>query len=489
MSTGDSSTVYDLIVVGAGSGGFGAAYAAARRGLRTLVVEKADQLGGNAVRGGVNCWEMGAGGTGIPFDIYKNLKRQPEAIGVYSYGRHWCWQTPAEPYRFPGGEQVIDPARRYLDTLRRHGSKGMGKDEAFCREHWHGVPFEPAAMDREMQRLLAATGCAEVALNTAFTDVRHDGRRITGLTLSDGRQVSAASYVDGTADAHLCVALGCETLVGQEGRERWAEPSAPEQANRNVNGVTLIYRISPVATPAVEPLPDGIPADCWWKPAFPGTSMNEYPNRDRNMNMLPTMEGGEFMSLPYREAYAECERRVRAHWHHYQQEYAEFRGFRLSWLAPGLGVRESRRIVGEYVLTEHDLIAGLSGQEHADIICIADHARDTHGTSTGRAGCGELTEPYGVPYRCLIPRGWRNLAIACRAASMSSIAASSCRLSRTMMQMGQAAGTAAVVAKAAGTDLASAPIPPLLEALRADHVQLSHPMPADLRAHLAAEDA
>ena len=55
----------DLAVIGGGSGGFGAALAAARMGVDVVLVEKADCLGGNSVRGGVNCWEMGAGGTGI----------------------------------------------------------------------------------------------------------------------------------------------------------------------------------------------------------------------------------------------------------------------------------------------------------------------------------------------------------------------------------------------------------------------------------------
>jgi NADPH-dependent 2,4-dienoyl-CoA reductase/sulfur reductase-like enzyme len=59
----------DLAVIGGGSGGFGAALAAARQGLDVVLVEQADQLGGNSVRGGVHCWEMGAGGTGIPFDL------------------------------------------------------------------------------------------------------------------------------------------------------------------------------------------------------------------------------------------------------------------------------------------------------------------------------------------------------------------------------------------------------------------------------------
>ncbi|HOR98565.1 MAG TPA: FAD-dependent oxidoreductase, partial [Kiritimatiellia bacterium] len=50
---------------------------------------------------------------------------------------------------------------------------------------------------------------------------------------------------------------------------------------------------------------------------------------------------------------------------------------------------------------------------------------------------------YGIPYRCLLPLKTTNVLIAGRAASFSAIAASSCRLSRTMMQLGQAAGTAA----------------------------------------------
>ncbi len=141
----------ELAVIGGGSGGFAAALAAARLGLDVVLVEKADCLGGNAVRSGVNCWEMGAGGTGIPFDVYRRLKKQPQAIGIYSFGRHMIWYDPQrEPYRYPGSESVIDPSRTYLDTLRRYGTRGMGADQALVRELWHGLPFEPQAMAQSM---------------------------------------------------------------------------------------------------------------------------------------------------------------------------------------------------------------------------------------------------------------------------------------------------------------------------------------------------
>jgi hypothetical protein len=159
--------------------------------------------------------------------------------------------------------------------------------------------------------------------------------------------------------------------------------------------------------------------------------------------------------------------------------------YRLSWIAPALGIRETQRIVGEYVLVEQDLRAGIRSQTHNDIICLADHAMDTHGSHAH--GIGELEEPYGVPYRCLIPKGTDNLLIACRAASFSSLAASSCRLSRTMMQLGQAAGTAAALAKELDTTLPQVPPDRLRKALRKQHVQLDHPMPAEIRRRLEEE--
>ena len=112
---------------------------------------------------------------------------------------------------------------------------------------------------------------------------------------------------------------------------------------------------------------------------------------------------------------------------------------------------------------------------------------DTRG-SHGR-GCGELHEPYGVPYRCLIPRGFSNLLVACRGAGFRALAASSCRLTRTMMQLGQAAGTAAALAAERDLPAAIVPPAPLRAALAQQHVQLSHPLTAELPRHLADDSS
>ena len=107
-----------------------------------------------------------------------------------------------------------------------------------------------------------------------------------------------------------------------------------------------------------------------------------------------------------------------------------------------------------------------------------------------RAGTGEVMQPYGIPFRCLLPAEIDNLAIACRGASFSSVAASSCRLSRTMMQLGQAAGTAAALAKQQQLDTFAAVPPAALRAsLAAQHVELGWPRPPELLAYLRNEDA
>ncbi|MBX7258634.1 MAG: FAD-dependent oxidoreductase [Candidatus Hydrogenedentes bacterium] len=470
---------YDLVVVGIGSAGFGAALAGARMGLDVLLLEEADRIGGNAVSSGVSMWEPGVGGTGFPFEIYQRLKPIPNAVAVYSFGRHIAWDGPKA---WPGGESVPDPACTYLDTLQRHRPAPKVVDDDFRKAHWHGVIFEPGPYERVLRTLLEETGRCTLLTGTTFTGVDFNDGRIACMTLSNGATVSARAFVDGTGGGALCKACGCETMLGQDAKSRFDEPSAPEQPNDRINGVTLVFRIAPTSPPAVEPLPVGVPEMCWWGD-FGVMSAVRYPNGDYNCNMLPTMEGRDFLAMGYEAAYAECTRRVAAFWHHVQTGWPELQGYRRAWTAPALGVRETTRVLGEYVLTEHDLIAGLSRQQHPDIIAIADHSIDRHGAG---GGGGEMRDAYGIPYRCLIPRGCHNLLMAGCGASFSSLAASSCRLSRTMMQLGQAAGTAAGLAVSGDGDLPGIAPETLRAELRKQHVQLEFPLTEDLRAYVSA---
>jgi len=102
------------------------------------------------------------------------------------------------------------------------------------------------------------------------------------------------------------------------------------------------------------------------------------------------------------------------------------------------GVRESYRLIGKYVLTEHDVRAGLSAQpKHGRCVAIGDHALDVHGDS---GMCKELTYPYEIPLECTMTNEFDNLFVACRGASFSHIASATIRLSRTMLSLGEGVG-------------------------------------------------
>ena len=481
---------YDLVVVGGGSGGIAAALSAARSDLQVLLVEKGPILGGTSTMAGVCVWEPSVGGTGIPFDIYHRLKQIPDAVGIYTRGRHFSLENPnywphnPERVGFPGGESIIDTNRVYADSLRRHFPGGGFADEEFKREYWHGVVFEPDAFAKIAMDMLSETGCCDVLLNTTFIEAESGNGKVHSVRLSNGLVIKAPFWVDASGEGVLCCACGAESLIGFDSRSRFNEPSAPEHADEHaVNGATLIFRVTPTNTPDDNPPK---PPPCWWSEYYPPVVSTQFPNGDLQINMLPTMAGAEAAETDRPAAYRECERRVRAQWAFLQYWWPEFRRFRFVKAFPMLGVRETRRIVCEYMLNEHDAASGLSRQHHPDIIGITDHPFDTHGRH--RRNHGELSEPYGIPYRSLVVKGFKNLLVASRCAGFSSIAASSCRLSRTMMELGQAAGTAAGIAKDMDIPLSDVPVEKLRDALRTQQVQLGWPMPEELKQYLDKEN-
>ncbi len=111
----------DLLFVGGGAGGIGAATAAAAHGASAVLLEQAPEVGGTAGRSGVCHWESGIGAKGVPIDIYRHLRAlEPQAVGIYGLGRHCC--APDPKWReFPGGEHPIVTGRTYADTLRGYG--------------------------------------------------------------------------------------------------------------------------------------------------------------------------------------------------------------------------------------------------------------------------------------------------------------------------------------------------------------------------------
>jgi hypothetical protein len=264
--------------------------------------------------------------------------------------------------------------------------------------------------------------------------------------------VEAATFIDCTADGDVCVDCGCEYHLGEDPKSRYQEPTSPEKAEPCLNGLTLVYRITDTGAKQEPYLPPDIPEGICRRPVH----IVVMPNGDHLLNAVGMIDGNAALEWDYSRLMHEAYRRVLDHFYWLQRlppddgspwtRSVRGKGYgtwAITGVAPRIGVRETRRILGEYVLTEHDCQAGVKSQKHPDIVALSDHAVDIHGRK------GRLYEvpnaPYGVPFRSLVPRGTKNLLIASRAASFSHIAASSCRLSRTMMTLGQAAGTAAAM--------------------------------------------
>jgi hypothetical protein len=427
---------YDVIVAGAGSGGIGAACSAARMGARTLLLEKESVIGGTFVSSGVCCWESSVSGTGLSKEIYMTACKTPLAADIY----------PRE-HKNPS----YDITLKTNGLSPENGIKGR-----------YGVIIEPRVYLKTCLDILSETGNCRVLTGAELSDASSVSGVVKSVRVRTERgetEFFADYFIDSTGDCALCAALGCGMACGSEARAEYGEPSAFEEKDRsNINGVTLIFRAGAGAGPGL--FAEEAPAEEFerrplWRQRF--------PNGDLYVNMLPSLTGREFVSLGYEDAFALALKRVRLAWADFKAGNEKLRDCHIIWTAPRLGVRESSRVICERMLTENDIMDGIYAQDYHDIIAVSDHAIDIHGAPAARR-TGLLKHPYGVSFRSLIPKGWKNLLAACRGAGFTHIAASSCRLSRTMMQLGQAAGTAAALAQ---KTLLSAPDVPYAE-LRAE---------------------
>jgi len=424
----------DVCVVGGGSGGVGAALSAARAGAKVVLLECESILGGTSTNAWVHTWEPVSGADGLPSEIYEGMKRYPLGVTEREYGK----------------------------GAPRRGGKGL--------------PFEPWAFNLVVRELLDATGRCTTLLGTTFYRARMRNDRIAAVDAffaGTHLTVEAGTFIDCTADGDVCASAGCEFGLGEDPKSLYGEPSAPEKAELSLNGLTLCYRITDTGVLQKPHLPPGIKPGLCPRPVH----IVVMPNGDHLLNAVNMIDGNALLAMEYSDLMREGTRRVIEHFHWLQSlppddtsrwtRFVRGKGYgawSLAGIAPRIGVRETRRILGDYVLTEKDCRAGLKGQEHGDIIAVTDHAVDIHGRK------GRLYEvpngPYGIPYRCLLPRGAGNLLIASRAASFSHIAASSCRLCRTMMTLGQAAGNAAAMALEGGATPRDVDVGALRERLR-----------------------
>ncbi|MHB9034062.1 MAG: FAD-dependent oxidoreductase [Anaerolineae bacterium] len=412
---------YDLVVVGAGSGGAGAALTAARHGMRVLWVEKERLLGGTGVNALVNVWQPAYSASRLAPELCARLMERGAAV------------FSAPSLDTPSGAPIHRTVRAdYTATLRRWADPSR-------RLIAPAVVYLPEQMDALLRAMAAETGRITLLDQTTFLEARASGGAITSLELAApaGREpVSARWYIDATADIHLARGAGCAWQFGREARERYDEPSAPAHPELRLNGWTLCF--------LVQPGPDRIHGAPGAGPESPWAHIGELPGGGYYVNMCFQLAGEEGWAMGPERAREYLLGNLFLRWPLVQRHYG-LEGYGITRIAERLGVREGPRLAGEYVLREDDILRGGFGRQHADCIAWCDHAMDSHAPGEG---CRETTNgPFGVPFRCLQPREVSNLLVSCRGASFSSLAASACRLQRTMLELGEAAGCYAASGK------------------------------------------
>jgi FAD dependent oxidoreductase len=392
----------DVLVVGGGSAGSSAAIAASRTGARTILVERFGFLGGT--------------GTAVLDTFY----------GYFTPG--------SMEKKVVGG--IPDEVAARLEArgvlLKRPNTYGAGA----------GLTYDPEVLKVVWDELVSLSG-ARVLFHAYFADVLMDGARVSGVIVGTKRglrAIHARVIVDASGDADVVARAGA--------------PFEDAGALGIAQSLTTTFKVINVDVPRATAFPK---KELWARMA--GASGYDLPRKEGSAHVTPlqgvmvtnmTRVAGVDATDPDALSRAEMEGRRQA------LEYMRFLrdgipGYEhaeLGGLSVGIGVRETRRIRGEYWITKDDV---LSARKFEDGIAQCGAPIEEHhaggDTKWEYLPDGETVD---IPYRALQPQSLENVLVAGRCLSASHEAHASIRSIGQCMAMGQAAGLAAAMARDGG---------------------------------------
>ena len=443
------NTSFDILVVGGGPAGVCAAIAAARHGAHVLLAEQGGCLGGMATRGLVGpfmtCYDK-RGETQLIRGLFEEIVQRLVAIGG-----------------------AIHPSRvRAGTSFAAWHVKG----------HDHVTPFEPEALQFVLDDLCREAGVT-VLFHATFVAPVMDGDRIAGATLltkAGERRVAARVVIDATGDGDVAFRAGAPCELGDPARGGAMQPA------------TTFFRIGGLTEAAVEAVRARYPEDgfCFKTLIAKARAEGRWTLPRPHINIYRSVKDGEWSVNVSRlngvdatdpeslsAAESEGRRQVREILAFLRDYVPGAEGVRLLSLPATVGIRESRHVLGDYVLDTDDV---LEGRVPADSILLCSSSIDWHSGGKDASGTVYLEvrdgDFYGVPYRCLVPKSVENLLVAGRCVSASAAAAAAIRVMPPCMAMGQAAGTAAALAVRDGSTPRALDSAALVDALRADGAYL-----------------
>lgn len=344
-----------------------------------------------------------------------------------------------QPYRLVGGI-----AQEILERL--HANSGAAQPK-----RWLGavtVPYDLFSMKITLDELVQEAG-VQVAFHAQFVGLHQERGRTQAVIMEDksGRwAVRAAMFIDATGDADVVVAAGgrCEFELAtlQLPTTTFRMASVEDAVARAVTREQL-REILENSNAQGAALPRTCGGVYFHKPGMPHLNLTRIKHRDRSPNPFDTFEltEAEFEGRRQVRAY---ERAFRASVPGYQDAYVVDSGIHI-------GIRESRRIIGEFRL---ELSHIRSGARFDDAIAACSWPVEVHekGTTNTRWDWLPPGVSYQVPFRCLVPQRLSNVLVAGRCLSASHEAHGSVRVTATCMAMGQAAGVAAALTAQAGLE-------------------------------------
>ena len=284
-------------------------------------------------------------------------------------------------------------------------------------------------------QLLAEETGVTILFHSSLSGVRKQGRRVQAVSLlscSQPLEVEADWFIDATGEGDLAALAGAAFAQGD-----------PEHG-RTLH-MSLVFILADSGRPVSPYLPAGL-APINSEDELPGLhGGTRLPDGRVYCNMTKVMGHDPTDPLSLSEAEGEARRQIARIVHFLQR--TGFPTHELVWSGAHIGIREGRRITGDYVLSEADITGEHPRRVFADGVAVATCQIDFHSlTKPGHVGWRQRVEPYNIPLRCLIARDFDNLLIAGKCISGDQIAHSSYRMTPTCCGMGQAAGTAAALA-------------------------------------------
>jgi hypothetical protein len=415
-------TKYDLIVVGGGFAGSFAAIEAARHGADVLLIEKYNCLSGAAAYALVS-----------PFMGFRT--------------------------RMENGEMKNLAGDLFLEILNE--SKGIAGEPVPPKVASIGL-FDEEAMKTALLRRAVKCG-VNLLFNTTVTSANVENgviKSITAVCKAVEMEFTADSFIDATGDGELSALCGCKIEQGRS-EDGLCQP------------MTLCFRVGGVDKEKyikIRPEINKIYKE-WQKagkiknPRENVLCFNNYNDGVIHFNTTRVILKNPTDPFELTEAEIEAREQVYEMMNFLRTAIEGFENARLLSTALQIGIRESRRVMGEYVLCEEDLV---SLARFDDAIAVSNYAIDIHNPNGTGTVWREFAdgEWYEIPYRCLVPIGMNNLLVAGRCISSTHEAQASYRIMPFCAEIGQAAGCAAAVAKKNGTSVRAVDVSEVRNILR-----------------------